>query len=191
MPDTIDSGSLTSVPEPLPKVPSAESFAFPEFYVKYRGIFNFQELYKYIMGWLAYRKFVVFETTHKFKPPELELDIEGKRRTTSYLRHNVIIHIHMFFAERIPAIKDGKPIEMVRARIKIDLKGEVETGYPDYFGKSLFDETMAGKRIKKWINRIFNKDIEFKHQDNLYYEVYELQAGIKEQLNKTAKGSAY
>ncbi len=157
------------VPNPLPQLPKAESFKIPTIYIKYRGTFNFQELYKFINSWLTNLKYTVYETNHKFKPPELEVDLAAKRRVSSYLRWVINVHIHMFFKERIPKIKDGKPVELVTARLEIDLNGEVETAYSDYFGKSPWEDTVWGRKLRAWYNKIFGRDIEFKQADALYY----------------------
>lgn len=181
----------TIVPKPIKKFPKADKFEIPEFYIKYRGTFNFEELYKYIFSFLTDQKFVVYETKHKFKPPELELDIIGRRRVSGYLRWNIDVGIHMFFSARIPQMKDGKPTELVTARLKITLSGEIETGYKDYFGKSPWNDTSLGRNLKSLYNRIFNKDINFKQADVLYYVIYDLQTGIKDKINSSLKGSAY
>ena len=179
------------VPEPIQKSEKADSFKIPEFYIKYRGTFDFQKLYNYIMSFLSDQKFVVYETKHKYKPPELELDIIGRRRVSGYLRWGIDIHIHMFFSERIPKMVNGKPTELVTARLKIDLKGEVETGYANYFKENPWDDTSIGRKLKVIYNKIFNKDLNFKQADLLYYVIYDLQTGIKDKINSSVKGSAY
>ena len=80
--------------------------------------------------------------------------------------------------------KDGKPIELVTARLKIDLSGELVTGYADYFGRTPWSETVLGRYLKSFYNRIFYRDLEYKQADALYYLIYDLQTGIKEKLNR-------
>jgi hypothetical protein len=180
------------VPKVMKKPPQAADFKLPTWRIKYRGTFNFTKLYNYVWTWFTYHKYVTWEKMHKFKPPEFEVNIGGKRKISSYLRYAPEIHIHMFFDERIPTMIDGKPAELVTARITITLTGEVLTGYADQLKHSFWEESWFTKKLKAMINNtIMNENYNALDWDVLYYEMMGMHTELKKIMNFTAKGGAY
>ncbi len=181
------------VPEPDLKLPSVmKEFPAPDFIIKYRGVIDFDGLYKLVCKWLTNRKFQLYETTHKVKPPEIEIVLDGRRKRTAYKRDRVFVHFHMFKNRDVLEDYNGKKIKKIDVRMKITFSCKIETGYPNYFGWNRWQESRFKMVLQNFLNRyILKKEIDLKDADQLYYELYELHGKVKEFLGMESKASAY
>lgn len=185
-------------PKPVPvetKVPKHEgSRPFQaedlQFSVRFRGIFDFQGLYNMMVHWLMKYNFYFHETTHKHKPPEIEIEWLAIRKKTGFVQENITIHIHAF-VEDVEVIEDSEKKKMSKGRITITFNGSVETAYPDIFEEKQFNTVLQRKLLKFYNNVIMKRELDFFYDDVLYYEIYNFQTAVKDYLNIYARGNAY
>lgn len=181
------------VPTPdisVPKVKDKE--ANPVFMVRFKGTVDFDGLYSLIYGWLKERQFKIYETTHKFKPPEIEIKLECNRKKTAYKRDVVVVNIHLFKIRDLEVKSGDGTKKLMEVRMKIKFSSMVETGYSNIFGWSRWGVSKGAMVLQNILNRyILKKEIDLVDSDAIYYELYDLQKRVKDFLGMAAKGSAY
>jgi hypothetical protein len=156
------------------------------FEIKRTGVFDLDLLYKNMRKWFDDRGFVFQENVHKFKPPELELEWEGTRKTTGYRKNIVEMKFHSWYHKEITAKISGKEKKMVDARFQIKLSTKVVYDY-----KNKYDTP-----FKLWLQDFMHRFVLYYYAmivwpDMAYYELVDLQTKIKEWINTTIPGGAY
>lgn len=159
--------------------------------VRYKGIYDFDGLYKMMQKWMVDRHYEFHEKKYKEKPywhaPETEITWWAEKKVTSYIMYRIDIFIHMYDSEWIEVVVDGKKKKMMNARFQVDMEASVITDYSKEFEKSGF-----WKKIENFLNRtILHKEILLKYLDALDYELYDFEADIKKFLGMEARESAY
>ncbi|RLE41614.1 hypothetical protein DRJ48_05210 [Candidatus Woesearchaeota archaeon] len=181
------------VPPPDTSLPRVlDKFDAPTFMVRFKGVVDFDALYNMVCKWLRYRKFQVYETTHKYKPPEIEVVLDCRRKKTGYKRDRVKVHFHMFKNRDVEVMKGDKIVKMMEVRMTIRFSCYVETGYANYFGWNRWRTSKLTMVLQNILNRyILRKEIDSVDADALYYELYDLQKKVKDFLKMEAHGGAY
>jgi len=168
-----------------------QKYPVPKRIVRFKGIFDYDGLYKMMQEWMKGRHYEFHEKKYKEKPywfaPETEVTWWAEKKLTNYIMLRIDIFIHLYDAEKIEVVKDGKKKQMMNTRMQIDIWGSVKTDYSEEFEKSSFF-----KRIEKFLNeRILHKEILLKYLDAFDYELYDFETAIKKFLGMEARESAY
>ncbi len=180
-----------TVPETIVPV-NTDSFHNPDFVIRYKGAVDFDGLYNMICKWMRYRKFKVYEVNHKFKPPEIEIELDGRRKKDAYKRDRIYIHFHMFKNKDVEVLRGDKVIKMIELRMKILFKSYIDTNYPNIIGWQRWKSSKFTLFLQNFFNKyIIKKEIDLQDSDVLYYELYELHAKVKEFLKLESRGNAY
>jgi hypothetical protein len=174
----------------VPKV--ANEFRNPDFIVRYKGVFDFDGLYKLVTSWIKHQKFKLYETNQKWKPPEVEIMLDCRRKKTGYKRDRIKVHFWGFKNGEVEKLEGDKVKKLWDARMKITFSSYVETGYSNYFGWERWGISKFTMVLMNFLNRyVIKKELDLVDTDVLYYELYQLHAKVKEFLQLESRGSAY
>lgn len=159
--------------------------------VRYKGIYDFDGLYKLIRGWLDERRYDFMETRYKDKAAtpfgnEVEIIMAPEIKVTPYIKYHIDIRMLLFDYKEFDAVLDGEKKKVTDGKISIELNGWVEFDYMNKF-KTDFQKSVLNFLVDKLLRRYF----EFKHYDKITYDVYNLQTEIKNFLKMETKHSAY
>ena len=161
-----------------------------ELIIKYKGVFDMDDLYKTLYKWLHNRKFEWHEPVFKDKFPqsghEQEIFVHAFRNDTEFLRVNFLIYIHTRGLKDVQVLKEGKQKKMVDGTLHITITVEFEADYEERWEGSKFHEGLR----EFYINNIINRKIQT-YGDKIEYEAHNLQELIKQHLDMQAKGNQF
>lgn len=155
----------------------------------YKGIFDFDGLYKFILNWFKDREYYLEQKDYTHKIPtifgkEEEFKLNGWRKVTSYYKFVVDVYIHLWDISSVEIIENGKKIKRQKGRAMIEFSGNIET---DYVG--LWKKSKGAFELKKFLDRfIFRKHMTEEWSAKLYLSVLNLHARVKEYMDMTGKG---
>ena len=157
------------------------------------GIINLDGLYQNMQRWFYDNLYYFDEPTSRIRPGtatgiEYEFKWKAWRKVNEYVQYNIKVFFHIFDAQDIEVIKDGKKVKLTKCRLKIEIDGDMEMDYTGMFGKSRF-----GQMLYNVYSLFILKEERLMSVwwDELYYRIYKLQTIAKEYLDMEAKGNAY
>lgn len=157
--------------------------------VKYKGIFDLQELYALIKKWYDERKFEFHEYNYKAKQPsvgELDMYFRGFRKDSEWLRIWMVVYIKFWNLEEIEVIKEGKKAVMNRGRLRIYFEPDMEYDYENKFGSSKFFEMLRDFYVKYvWFKKYRL------YADKIEYETHGFAEQVKQLLQMGVKGNQF
>lgn len=159
--------------------------------IRYRGLFDWEGLIRLIRAWFEEREYEFFERRykHKAKPlgAELEINFEAYRDINEYARNFIKIYFHIWDAEEVEVVKDGKKRKLWNARMLIDFSGFVELDYDDHWEHSPFMRI-----LRDFYHRfVIKHEIDDVWTDKLWYKVNELQQECKRFLGMQSESDVY
>lgn len=163
-------------------------FPLPDIRVKYRGVFDYDNLMHSMRQWIVDSGYEFEELQYKHKVPspagyEQEIRWRAWRKVTGYVRYSIFIFFHIWDIKDLDVIKDNKKVKMWSGRVMIEINGLVELDWAGYFekGNSKF---LLG--LRDWIHKffMFNK-IMGGYTDEHYYRMYKLHLVAKQALGMT------
>jgi hypothetical protein len=160
--------------------------------IKYRGLFDMQELMKRINDWLVDDFYTVWEDTYKHKVPDPrgaweEITFKSWKRITEYVKYWIRIEFRTWDQKEVEVVREGVKKQAVQARIEIILRPTVEFDWQNRFKGNRFMQGLQDFYHKYIIKR----DMQDYHEDALYYRTYKLHRDIKEFLDMESKTNAY
>jgi hypothetical protein len=161
------------------------------FRIKFDGIFDFDEVYNAMNDWLTEREYEVKETKYKNKPPELEIAWKTDRKITHYVKQKIDVDFYFWNMKEVEVIKSNTKKKMLKARVRIEVKPDVELGYEDYLkDKSEWESTPFLIKLKEFFNKwVLKRDIDMLYEGQAYYDAVHFVDFIKHKLNmKLDKG---
>lgn len=164
---------------------SPENYLF----VKYKGIFDFDQLYKNTVKWFKKRSFEFHEYQLKERDPvigETEYFWNGWRNDTEYIRVWVDVYLRMWDQSPVEVVKDGVKKKLLRARIRVNLEAWMETDYEKKFDQSQFFRT-----IRNFYETVIAKKKLDIYGDKVEYEVHDLAEHFKRQFNMMQTGNQF
>jgi len=157
------------------------------------GIIDLDGLYKTMRRWFYDYKYYFEEPTSRVRPGsaagvEYEWVWRAWRKINEYTKFNVRVYFYIWDAKDIEVIKDGEKVKLTKCRLMLEIDGDIELDYGNFFGKSKF-----GKILFSILNSlVFQEEkILANWWDELYYHLYKLQTIAKEYLDMESKGNAY
>ncbi|MBI4439280.1 hypothetical protein HY640_05075 [Candidatus Woesearchaeota archaeon] len=159
--------------------------------IKFKGIFDFQRLYKVMVRWLKKRNFEFHEPLYRFKPPELILRWRAERKKTAFVKDIIVMDLDIRGFEDVETIVGGVRKKLNKGRLSIRLNFGLETGYEDITGTKKWNGSFE-RMLKKFLHRfVIKRDFELLHLDALMYETWKFQRIIKDYLNMECHGNLY
>ena len=164
----------------------SQRFGLPMARIKYRGVFDYDNLTRAMRQWILDSGYEFQELQYKHKVPsplgyEQEMRWAAWRKVSGYVKYHINIYFHLWDVKDLEVIKDNHKKRMWSARVLIEIGGDIETDWNNYFENGKF--LLA---IRDWINKymMFNK-IMSSWGDEHYYRVYKLHLVAKQALGMT------
>jgi len=160
-------------------------------YIQYKGIWDMDDLYKFVASHFSRNKFKFYEKKliHK-RPgphgPETYHVWEAKRDIEEYYRYVVKIFLHTFDTQDVEVVmKDGTKNIFTKGRLWIQLTGKVVTDY-----EGIWEESSFYANLRNFYHKyIIWKKAESVWWDNMHYNVFlKLHSLIKERLKMESEG---
>lgn len=174
----------------MPAYPS--KIAIPKMIIRYKGLFDFDGLYSFMVRWLKTHRYEFYEYDYKHKVPspygaEQEIGWRAEQKVTEYYKYTISIYSHLWDMTEVEVVQKGVKKTLTNARIEITFDGTIDIDYEKRFAQSTFWIT-----IRDWWHRYVRKEeIETLWHDELYYRVQKLHEAVKEYLDMQARGSEY
>ncbi|MBI2664394.1 hypothetical protein HYX10_03560 [Candidatus Woesearchaeota archaeon] len=160
--------------------------------IKYRGLYDLDGLYRLMSNWLRQRRYRVYETLYKSKPPELEIRWTAEREKSGFVMEVITIYYHSYGEYDVDVVINGRKKKMTNARMILTLGGDIKAPYEDIFGRPRWTANATERRLLNLFRNWFVKrDLESVYWDTLYYELQKFQGAIKDFLRMEAKGNIY
>jgi hypothetical protein len=160
--------------------------------IRYKGIFDIDELYRIINDWLVSKGYQVHESKYK----SIALQTGGKERTFDWNAHRkmtdfitVWIFLHFQFQDmmEVEVVKDGKKVKLHKGLIMVRIIHRLEFDFAERMGRS-----QIGNAIVDFMTKImWKKKIDSLWEDKLRFKCYELANVIKESLDFMTKGNEH
>lgn len=160
--------------------------------IRYKGLFDWGGLYRFIWDWLKKREFRVHEKRYKDKirtalGNELQVNMWGEKEVTEYYMYKVTVYYHLWESKEIPVIIDGKQVKRMRGRMHIELNADIITDWQKRYKSG---ENIFHKLMEKFLNDVaFKYDREMKHIDLVDKDLHRLEAEIKKFLKMESHAS--
>ena len=136
---------------------SDENIVIPPIRIRSKSVFNLQELYDSVIGFLRDHSYYIIQKgqTEKTKSDGKEIETEWKatRKIDDYLRFQIKIHFLFLRLNNILVEEDGKKVKKQAAEIQIMINSLLEKDYYKKFKtreflRILYERYIIRKRIK-------------------------------------------
>jgi len=160
----------------------------PVIHVRYKGVWDMQDLYEAMADWFRRRKYKFYEYIYKHKHPspfgvERQYTWVAERKETDYIMIRYNIYMHIYDAHDVEVVTpDGKKNIFTRGRIWIELRIGVVSDYEGRWNEKLFYSHLKNFYNAYVLRKSFTEGWGPKNR----YEVYGLAAMIKERLKMEA-----
>jgi hypothetical protein len=161
--------------------------------IRYRGVFDYDGMYKMMHAWLISKRFLFNETKYKDKVAtpfgnELEIKWEAEKKVTEFIKEYIQIEFHLWDFSEVEIIKDGKKTKAAKTRMEIKFFARLELDYSQKFsGGSDFSKKLG----KFYVENIIYWDWRIRYANALEYSIYDLHTKVKKYLNMDSGSNAY
>jgi hypothetical protein len=165
--------------------------------IEFKGIFDMEGLYRFIIKWLQDRSYEFHEVTYKHKPgmigKEQEMKWKAWQKFNDYIRMWYDIYIHVWDMTELEVTKDGQKVKMIKGRIRIVIVGTLDQDWQQTF------KTPDDPKVNDFIRRIrsfYDKYVVYKDMtgiwgDMMHYKIVKLHNEIKEFLGMECTSRAH
>ena len=162
----------------------------PLMLIKYKGVFDFDNLFKSIYEWLREHRYTTIDEKifkHKIPNPkgaEQEIVWVASQRVTHYIKFHMDIKFKIMDLKDVEIVKGDKKQMKSFGKIRIMITPTIETDYNKRFSKYPFLDKLFNKFIYK-------NDSGILYWDRLYYRSYQLHQKIKSLLDMETEYNAF
>ncbi len=146
--------------------------------IKYKGLFDFTQFIKTIRGWYGAGNFHLVEKKYKWKPGELEVEMEGDTKYNEYFKYKIKVWIRSWDIKDVDVVKGGEKIKMQEGRLAIEVNGSYDLDYQNRFEGSKFLQGLRDFYHKYIIKQV----IDDWYEDVALGKIFDLTGLIKEKL---------
>jgi len=152
--------------------------------IKYNGIFNFKEFYKFCYDWLIEEtEFKISEDKYIEKifgdSKDIEIKWTGKRKLTDYFLFEGVIELIVRKMTKIEINQQGIKIETNKgnAEIKVkgmlirDYQGKFERNASQKFLRGIYEKWIIPSRVEEYENKIIAYCNDFLEQAKAYLDI--------------------
>ncbi|MBU0614870.1 MAG: hypothetical protein KJ601_02155 [Nanoarchaeota archaeon] len=156
--------------------------------VRYKGVWDMQDLYESMVDWFMRKKFKFYEKIYKHKHPspfgiERQYTWEAIRKENDYVQTKYGIYMHLYDAADVDVVlPSGDKKTYTKGRIWIELKVGIVSDYEGRFSEKQFYSHLKDFYNKYVIRKNFTEGWGPKNR----YEMYELKALIERKLKMEA-----
>ncbi len=160
-------------------------------YIKYKGVWDMEDLYISMIDYLRERKFRFQERVYKHKRPspfgvERQYSWTATRHEDEYLDFQIDVYIHTYDAndEEI-VMSDGSHRTITKGRMLVEFRGNISYDYEGNFEKNAFYA-----QLRNFFHKyIIKKKFEQVWWDQLWYrEIHPLHNMVKNRLKMQGEG---
>jgi hypothetical protein len=152
--------------------------------IKYDGLLDFSDFYKFCYQWLNEESgFDLAETAYKEKikgdSKEIEVEWKGKMEVTDYFKFEIKVEFKVIGLKDVEIVKDGikKKINKGNIEIKIkgtlvrDYKGKFEISSTQKFMRSIYEKWIIPSRIEEYGGKLVGICDEFLSQGKAFLDL--------------------
>ncbi len=152
--------------------------------VKYNGIMNFSEFYKFCYAWLTDEvglNVVEEKYSEKISGDAKNIDIvwTGSKKITDYFKEEIKVVFQILNLTKIEIVKDGKKIKANNGSVEVKIKGTLirdyegkfETTSSKKFLRSIYEKWVIPSRINEFEEKIIGDCDEFLSQAKAFLEI--------------------
>lgn len=154
-----------------------------KFLIRYIGVYDWDELYTFLVTWFLKRKYDYSEDTFKDKGSvskrEYELKMIGDKKLDDFTKIEVKIVPHIWDSVKVEIVEDGQKKILDKGRVEISLSGKAYYDYQERWNKTPFH-----RKLFDLYGKFIGKRLGVLVEDPLYYEVEGLQKELTALLNK-------
>lgn len=159
--------------------------------LRYKGIFDFEQLYRIMRAWFSEREYDFFEKKYKDKDKimghEIEVDWHAEREINEFCQNHIRIFFHGWDMNEIDVVKDGKKKKVFKGRMLITFSAHLEMDYQNLWEKTAFHRFLRTFYIKN----IIWHEIDDIWSDKLWYEANKIQQLAKQYLEMESHSDVY
>lgn len=160
--------------------------------IRYKGIFDLNEVYRIIHDWLSSRSYETHEYRYKSIMQhtgcrERAFDWRAYRKETEFVMFWITVHFQIQDLMPIEVVKDGKKKQLLKGLLLIRIQHEVEFDWGERFARSKMHQSI----VKFLTTIMWKKKIDTLWEDKLRFKCYELANVIKESLDFMTKGNEH
>lgn len=154
--------------------------------LKYNGLFDFKELYKFVHDWFSSYHYIVIEKKYEEKitaeGKDLEIEWMCLRKISDYFRFQVDIRFRIIAMSSVEMQRGNIKIKMNKAAVEIVVRGVLQKDYENRWERSPIAKFLRGV-YDRYIIRSRIED----YEDKIALEVDESVAQMKAFLALEAK----
>ncbi len=155
--------------------------------VKYNGVFNFSDFYRFCYGWMKDEMgFDVAEDQYSEKikgdSKDIEFKWKGSKNVTDYFKFEVNAEFRILGLKRVEVVQNNVKVKTNEGNVEVKCSGNLIKDYDAKFERNAFQKVLRGI-YEKWI--IQSKINEYK--DKLASSCDEFLAQIKAYLDLEGK----
>lgn len=152
--------------------------------VRYEGVMDFKEFYKFCYQWLAEEaglEVVEGKYAEKISGDSKNIKVEwtGGKKVTDYFKFQVEVKFEVLNLINIEVVQDGKKIKMNKGSVEINVKGNLIRDYEGKFEKtasqkfmrSIYEKWVIYSRIKEYEGKLMDDCNEFLSQAKAFLDL--------------------
>jgi len=163
----------------------------PSVYIRYKGVWDMEDLYLSMVDYLRQRKFRFHEKIYKHKHPspfgvERQYIWQAEREEEEYIRFVIDIYSHTYDAHDVEAVmKDGSKKAFTKGGLWMEFKGHVLYDFEKRWERNAFFA-----QLRNFYNKyIIKKRMDQLWWDRLWYrEIHPLHDLVKRRLKMESEG---
>ena len=160
--------------------------------LRYKGIFDLNEVYRIIYDWLVSKGFQVQESKYRsivlpHGAKELSFDWNAHKKGNEFVMVHMMIHFQIEDLQEIEVLKDGEKKKLVKGILFIRVTQDLEYDFSEQFAYSKMHQTI----VRFLADFMWAKKIETYWEDKARFKSYELVNVIKETLDFMTKGNEH
>ncbi|HEY9701206.1 MAG TPA: hypothetical protein V6C58_02095, partial [Allocoleopsis sp.] len=161
--------------------------------IRYKGVFDYDGLYKMMHTWLITKRFLFHESKYKDKVGtpfgnEIEAAWTAEKKVTEFIKEYIEIEFHLWDYAEVEIIKDGKKVKTGKGRLEIKFFAKLEL---DYSRKFTDGGTFAKKLGQFYVENVIYWDWRIRYANALEYSIYDLHTKVKKYLNMDTGSNTY
>lgn len=152
--------------------------------IKFDGLLDFTEFYKFCYNWLSEEKgFDLSEAAYKekIKGDSKDIDIEwkGKNKVTDYFMFEIKVEFKIINLKEVEIVKDGVKVKMNKGAVEVNMKGTLTRDYngkfemsaTQKFMRSIYEKWIIPSRIDQYEAKIIGICDEFLSQAKAFLDI--------------------
>jgi hypothetical protein len=152
--------------------------------IKYEGVFDFKELYKFCYQWLVEEmQLDTVEDKYQEKitgdSKGIKVEWTGTRKVTDYFKFSVSVKFEIINLTNVEVTQSGRKIKMNNGLIEIKVKGTLIRDYDGKFEKtasrkfmrSIYEKWVIASRIEQFETKLISDCNEFLAQSKAFLDL--------------------